>query len=548
MARRHRLIRERFREAEGLPMAPRPLVAAALAFFSAPFFIPDLGATYENADVGFSFKPIKEWGAVPPSPNEKYQVVGWVAKREQVARKQPVKYTPEIGVLVFRPASADASGDAASGAGAEHPGLPPEIAKRLAGAHSFAEYVDDYYAERGVKKVGEPKKREINKTPCAEWTLMFSDGKQPAIHYDAYVFTAPSGLEVAVVYTCMDEWFDGSSKDFDASARSFKFTAAATAPPKPAAPTPADPSTLPAGTTVATESAAQEQKRFLDEQIKKLPPGWKHFTSKKSRYLILYDAEDDFVKKLALHLEAMRDYYETVFVPDHKLTATSIVRVCKNEDTYHSYGGPSSTGGYWAANQRELVVFQDKKSDQLATFGVVGHEAFHQYIYYFYGELDPHSWYNEGHGDYFSGAAMSASGDKVLEIKPYKRAGYDRKSVIQEAVRTNKWTPFKKFMAYSQREYYGASIDVNYAQGWSIVYFLRNGKKEGATVDEKWTRMLDDYLKNLVAARDQLKADGVNKYEIEEKAQQRAYDATFGSWTTEEWTAFETAWKKFYGG
>src|SRR6185295_3146810 len=104
---------------------------------------------------------------------------------------------------------------------------------------------------------------------------------------------------------------------------------AAAAPVPATAPKPVDPNAAP-GTTVATESPEVAQKRFLDEQIKKLPPGWKHFVSKRNRYLLLYDAEDDFVKKLALHLEAMRDYYETIFVPDHKITAISIVRVCSS--------------------------------------------------------------------------------------------------------------------------------------------------------------------------------------------------------------------------
>jgi hypothetical protein len=379
---------------------------------------------------------------------------------------------------------------------------------------------------------------------------MENDGRQPPIRFTVFVFPS-AGMEVAVSYTSMDEWFSNLSGDIDASAKTFKFTANATKPPAAAADAkpPAKPGDVnPApGATTDQDSPAVAQKKFLDEQIGKLPPGWKHFLSKKGRYLILYDAEDDFVKMLAIHLEAMRDYYETVFVPEKKITAISIVRVCKDETMYHGYGGPPSTGGYWSSNDHELVVFQNKKVDQLGTFGVVSHEAFHQYIYYFYGELSPHSWYNEGHGDFFSGAQLN--GDKVADVKPYRRAGYDRESCIKEAVRAGTYTPMKKFMKFSQHEYYSGDVNLNYSQGWSLIYFLRVGRKQGVKFDDKWTRILDDYLKNLVKARDQLRADaseGPGGGDHDGSAQSRALTETFAGWSDDDWAAFEAAWKKFY--
>ena len=42
-----------------------------------------------------------------------------------------------------------------------------------------------------------------------------------------------------------------------------------------------------------------------------------------------------------------------------------------------------------------------------ATWETLSHETFHQFIFYFYGSLSPHSWYNEGQGDYFAGAKMT---------------------------------------------------------------------------------------------------------------------------------------------
>jgi hypothetical protein len=516
-----------------------PWLGGALFAVALPL---DLGPLYENKTVGFAIKPMKDWNAVPPQPGEKYQVVGWVSKREQLARKQHVKYSPEMNILVFRPPEPpDPNADP------KKQSLEDKMRDDFGPWSTFSAYADKYLDKRGVKKEGEPKKKEINGVAAQVWTLMFNDGHQPPVRRVVYVFPG-EGCEVAVEYTSMDEWFSNLSGDIEASAKTFKFTAGASKPaaaPAPAA-KPGDANPAP-GTTTDQDSPAVAQKKFLDEQIAKLPPGWKHFLSKKGRYLILYDAEDGFVKQLAIHLEAMRDYYETVFVPDKKITAISIVRVCKDETMYHGYGGPPSTGGYWSSHQHELVVFQNKNIDQLGTFGVISHEAFHQYIYYFYGELDPHSWYNEGHGDYFSGAVLG--GDKVVDIKPYRRAGYDRESTIKEAVRAGTYTPLKKFMKFSQQEYYSGDVNLNYSEGWSIIYFLRAGKKAGVKFDDKWSKVLDDYLKNLVAARDKAHADSKESSFMEEhdgSIQSNALAATFSSWSDEDWASFEAAWKKFY--
>jgi hypothetical protein len=527
--------------AEDLPMfALRwllPFLGGALFSVALP---PDLGPLYENKTVGFAIKPFKDWNAVPPQPREKYQIVGWVSKHEQLARKQHVKYNPEMNILVFRTAEPPDPNEDPKKAAEEQ-----RMRDEYGPWSTFSAYADRYLKGRGVSKEGEPTKKEINGVAAQVWTLMFNDGHEPPVRRVVYVFPG-DGCEVAVEYTSMDEWFSNLSGDIEASAKTFKFTGSGAKPTAASAGKSSDGSSAP-GTTTDQDSPAVAQKKLLDEQIAKLPPGWKHFVSKKGRYLILYDAEDGFVKQLAVHLEAMRDYYETVFVPDQKITAISIVRVCKDETMYHGYGGPPSTGGYWSSRQHELVVFQNKNVDQLGTFGVISHEAFHQYIYYFYGEISPHSWYNEGHGDYFSGAVLG--GDKVVDIKPYRRAGYDRESTIKEAVRAGTYTPLKKFVKFSQEEYYSGNVDLNYSEGWSIIYFLRAGKKEGVKFDGKWSKVLDDYLRNLVAARDKARADSKESFHESEhdgSIQSNALAATFSSWSDEDWVAFEAAWKKFY--
>src|SRR5262249_34505358 len=115
-----------------------------------------------------------------------------------------------------------------------------------------------------------------------------------------------------------------------------------------------------------------EQERFLQQQIDKLPPGWGHDRSK--HYLFLFDAEKDFVEELSAQLEAIRTEYERLYPPDPKapIKAIGIVRVCKNQKEYLGYGGSEGTGGYFNPAHKELVFYD--QSPRTETLCVANHE------------------------------------------------------------------------------------------------------------------------------------------------------------------------------
>ncbi len=68
------------------------------------------------------------------------------------------------------------------------------------------------------------------------------------------------------------------------------------------------------------------------------------------------------------------------------------------------------------------------------------------------------------------------------------------------------YCPLDKFVRWSQREYYGSNDlglggGENYAQGWSLIYFLRTGKKNNARGwDPAWDGILDTYLRVLATS------------------------------------------------
>jgi hypothetical protein len=205
---------------------------------------------------------------------------------------------------------------------------------------------------------------------------------------------------------------------------------------------------------------------------------------------------------------------------------TSVVRVCANQGQYMDYGGIKGSAGYWHSGHKELVLYDDKANQgRNFTWLVMNHEAFHQYIYYFYGSLAPHSWYNEGTGDYFSGFEYKRK--KLVEGK-----SQIRERDVQQLIREGRAAPMKEFVRWTQAEYYGNNgmgLDILecYSQGWSLIWFLRTGEKNKAPGwNPAWGSILGRYLDTLVETGDL----------------DQAVDKAFAG---VDWNAFEASWKAY---
>jgi hypothetical protein len=175
-----------------------------------------------------------------------------------------------------------------------------------------------------------------------------------------------------------------------------------------------------------------------------------------------------------------------------------VVRVCTDEAMYLNYGGPGGSAGYWSPFHEELVVYDDKKDGGRSnTWKTLNHEAFHQYCFYFYGNLAPHSWYNEGTGDFYSGYQYGKN--KRFQLRPFDW----RVPVVQEMLRAKSYLPLKKLVRYTQGEYYGSNKDKMgpgecYAEGWSLIYFLRTAPGKARCWNPAWAKILPTYLETLV--------------------------------------------------
>jgi hypothetical protein len=291
------------------------------------------------------------------------------------------------------------------------------------------------------------------------------------------------------------------------------------------------------------------------EVRKGLARGWKAIDTE--NFIVIHHTPNErLVSKTARDIEAIRPFYVKHFPPAKPVEAVAIVRLCRDMTEYMSYGAPPGSGGFFHPGNEELVLY-DYKQTELAKERTTGrrltdkdslivlyHEAFHQYIHYAVGEIAPHDWFNEGHGDYFSGAVVSDSG-KVMKIGSSPWRVTHAKAMAEG--KAPGWVPAEKLVRAPRAEYYNPAVVGNYyAAGWAFVYFLREAPE--VAKNPAWNRILGAYFETLKAEYAKgLGALGPNaslakKQEAGGVAREAALKAAFDG---VDFAALEAAWRAY---
>ncbi|PIE24068.1 MAG: hypothetical protein CSA62_04475 [Planctomycetota bacterium] len=241
---------------------------------------------------------------------------------------------------------------------------------------------------------------------------------------------------------------------------------------------------------------------------REMSKGWKALDTE--HFILVYDTRDKgLVHRIARDIEAMRKVYKEIFPPEHPIDAVSIVRICKNKTEYHQYGGPSGSGGFWHPGNEELVFFdydqeqrektqkerkkQRRRLTDKDSLLVLYHEAFHQFIHYSIGEFSPHDWFNEGFGDYFSGAVISKYKKTVKVIGP---SPWRINLAKNQCEFRHGFVPLSRLLKAERGEFYHpARRGLYYAAAWSFIYFLRNSDK--VAKHPKWSKLLMTYFESI---------------------------------------------------
>lgn len=236
---------------------------------------------------------------------------------------------------------------------------------------------------------------------------------------------------------------------------------------------------------------------------------------------------------LASHAEAIYGYYTERFPKADLGKMKFPIYVFKDRASFLKSGAPPWSGGYYSPIVRKLVLPVDPRdtkwkpgkpcteSDLANTLLVLYHEGFHQFMHYSL-ERAP-QWFNEGHGDFYGGARWDGTASQpATGKKGYFRIGLNpwRVPKLPQVLKSGARNPLPRLMTMTQQEMYGAKIELNYIQSWSVVYFLHTRQAWGE-------RFLLPYYKLL------RKGAGLRE----------AYDKTFGR--VSNFQAFEDEWKAF---
>ena len=425
-----------------------------------------------------------DYQAVPIEPTERYVVAQWIGKppRDEDAQQG---YRPKLEIvwIDWVPDAVSLTGDAQrpppvdDGPESLEPPRPP--------VNSFERYLDRFYRRNDGPfwSIGEA---EVGKE---------RDGYRTAVHAlepriesplrgTAHVFR--NGQRSVVLFgTCLADDLDAHGKIWRRMADKLELGE-------------------PVGVDLAKWQKFYEKRpELVGAEYRlgvraKLVRGWDAVDTE--NFIFVYSTKDEVLLRiLQKELEAIRIAYLELFPPSRPITAVSTVRVCRDRDEYFAYGGPPGSGGYWNSVAEELVFFDyedregDRGSGKEDTRIVLYHEAFHQYVHYSTGELPPHSWYNEGTGDYFSGALIQSGKVKKIDVNPWRCA------LIQDALEKRRTIPWEEIVEFEQPEFYRPDrIGVCYAQAWSMNFFLLTSKEVAKRPE--WARIHRTYFETLKTA------------------------------------------------
>jgi hypothetical protein len=503
------------------PVRARGVVALAavsllLSFARAPFGT-SADKYYGNGKFQFSLNVFNDWNPVPPEISEKYEVAKWYDPLEKGDRFPPalsilrlnVKGDPEAADLF--PTTGEPAKPKAPKPRIDVERMAPKDMYELATREVIGFDAKKFPADKNWKPV-----TSRDKVAGKFWAFEIPFGGPPGsgngLLFLLFAYEK-DGVSYGVRLLGSARRRDTFEPIMKGMARSFLYFDAKAKETTPL-------------TALNGINLSPARRKQIEGGLVK---GWDVLVSPKKNYVVVYNTKGGRNKELA-HILAERiekireQVYEKQFPPAHPVTAVSVMRVCGDATEYHAYGGPGGTAGYWNDHSEELVFYDASPSRRVDdnTLSVLYHEAFHQYIYYSVGNVAPHSWFNEGHGDYYAGAKF---GTTRFVIGPFAWRVGVIKNAINEGPRPftvakddkgeehKKWgskgyTPLKDLVGFSQREYYSYP-SVCYAEGWSLIYFLREEVPKKKEWNAKWGKILPTYfdvLKREVAKREAEKA------------------------------------------
>lgn len=421
---------------------------------------------FVHEKLGFLIKTIPGWERTPTQPGEKIEV----AKFKSKSRGR------EFATLSIRRFGAYRGPITPGAAGEEEEEEePPTYGPPAAagGARSLLEReVNGLRARMGEKPfpLGKPKTVKFGKVEgqLYDFETEFENPRFKAYaEYYCAGIVGREGEEYLILYRAPCTQARKYRRSFQKSIKSFRFPEEVKASLRPKADEEEE-EEFP----VDAEYIGQAKRNKIK---KELIDTWSFIDT--PHYIVIYDCDKPLAKTIAKRIERMRaQCFETWFPPLRPIEDVMVVRVCKDRATYHHYGGPPGTGGYWASFRDELVFpdFSRSKKADKSTLGVLHHEGWHQYLHYAIGGRMSPIAFNEGLAEFFFCA--EPKGRKKMKIGDRHPM---RHGVVKTAASTGELIPVAEFLMLTQRQHYSRA-SLCYSEGWALFYWLLQGTKNKA--------------------------------------------------------------------
>jgi len=434
-----------------------------------------LDRLYKSDDWGYQIKPIKEWISAPPDQDDKFTVGSWkfdTAELEKRGMYEDANAGTYCILSIVRIQSQTTTGEEPKKP--DTSGLPSSLRRALSTPTSIEEWIKKEFD--GVDE------KRWTRDPLKKGKM---DGEVLTFGHNSSNLTIGvfrhNGVEWAVVYRCHEmrrsEWAD----IYEKSMQTFKVFKDV------------DPDKAASKRKDISKLEGEELREALHDSIAGLP-GW--YAIDTEHYVFLTNADRRFITKLGKELETVRaKVYVPQFKPRNKKTPLSPVRIYATKREYHAAGAPGSSAGYFSPSSGELVLYaegenQSTSASQDDCRSVMFHEGFHQYIHFAVGDVSPHSWFNEGHGDFFAGLKVSGNRCRTETFSW-------RVDALKKWLSGADLVPIRTLIRMPQSEYY-SNAGLKYSQGWALIYYMREVSRNPAHKQALTTYF--DYLADNVAA------------------------------------------------
>ena len=193
---------------------------------------------------------------------------------------------------------------------------------------------------------------------------------------------------------------------------------------------------------------------------------WAELNTK--NYKIEYEAAipAQTAHKIGLELEDILVQYQTLF--RFKPSKKMLVRFMDSLNTYEQVGGNPRMAGFYNPGSGYLVIKQMPFYDLVPT---VYHEAFHQYLHAYVGDVQIPIWFNEGMAVYFEGMQRDEkSKTNALNPKLIKRG---KIRMVKDAINTRTQIPLETLLKVTHEEFHDKENEaLYYSQSFAVMFYF----------------------------------------------------------------------------